>query len=227
METSSSFELVLWWVWISYLSGTIGSLLSKCSNSGAFYNALHLPEWAPPSWLFAPVWFVLYGVNAYAAFLVRVAPEEDGWNAENTAPLILWLIMQIPLILWTWIFFTRRLLLWGFVDVAIACILAIVTDIFFWHVDFVAGILLVPLVLWLLYATALALFIWFLNKERDIASLPPSQTGNGDIVVVNLKDTSEEEIEYPHKQGSSFQCSNKRTSSSTQSQKQNSVIQLL
>ncbi|MCC7000520.1 MAG: tryptophan-rich sensory protein [Gemmatimonadaceae bacterium] len=36
-----------------------------------FYAQLDVPVWAPPSWLFGPVWTVLYHMMAIAAWLVR------------------------------------------------------------------------------------------------------------------------------------------------------------
>ncbi len=35
-----------------------------------FYAQLDVPVWAPPSWLFGPVWTVLYLLMAIAAWLV-------------------------------------------------------------------------------------------------------------------------------------------------------------
>jgi tryptophan-rich sensory protein len=67
-------------------------------SAGQTYRALDLPAFAPPSWLFGPVWTVLYVMIAVAAWWVW---REVGWGRELT-----WWSVQLVLNLaWTPLFF--------------------------------------------------------------------------------------------------------------------------
>ncbi len=56
------------WLAISFAAAAIGGLAS--ADAGAFYRELIRPAWAPPSWLFAPAWTLLYLLMGIAAWLV-------------------------------------------------------------------------------------------------------------------------------------------------------------
>jgi hypothetical protein len=56
------------WVALPLLTGAIGGIASK--SAPTFYAQLVKPEWAPPPWLFGPVWTALYLLMGIAALLV-------------------------------------------------------------------------------------------------------------------------------------------------------------
>lgn len=56
------------WLAATLLTGGVGAIAS--ATAGAFYGALVPPIWAPPAWLFGPVWSVLYVLMGIAAWLV-------------------------------------------------------------------------------------------------------------------------------------------------------------
>ena len=52
------FQVYIICLLFCYGTSVIGALASV--NAGEFYAKLTLPVWAPPGWLFGPVWIVLY-----------------------------------------------------------------------------------------------------------------------------------------------------------------------
>src|SRR6478752_7455218 len=56
------------WLALTFMTAAIGAVAS--ANAGAFYAQLVRPAWAPPAWVFGPVWSVLYLLMGVAAWLV-------------------------------------------------------------------------------------------------------------------------------------------------------------
>src|SRR5687767_13487199 len=67
---------LLGWIALAATAGAIGAIASR--NAGEFYGALAKPAWAPPSWLFGPVWSALYLLMGIAAWLA--------WRARPATP---------------------------------------------------------------------------------------------------------------------------------------------
>lgn len=138
-------------------------MLGAFASTGAtsFYAALERPVWAPPAGMFGPVWTFLYVTMAVAAWLVwRIG----GFRAARAA---LWLyIAQLVLnALWSWLFFAWRLGAGAFVEVLMLWAMLVVVTASFWRVRALAGVLLVPYVLWVSFAAALNLALWQMNPE--------------------------------------------------------------
>ena len=148
---------LLAWVVVSFAAAAIGSIAS--ANSGVFYQQLNRPSWAPPASLFAPVWTVLYLLQAFGAWLV--------WRARGfrgaAVPLTLFLVQLAANALWTWLFFAWRQGALALAEILLLWILIVATIIGFWRVRPLAGALLVPYLLWVSFATALTYAIWQLN----------------------------------------------------------------
>jgi tryptophan-rich sensory protein len=142
-----------------FIAAALGGVAS--ANAGSFYDQLARPPWAPPAWVFGPVWSVLYFLMGLAAWLVW---RERGFRGARTA-LTLFLVQLAANVLWSWLFFTWHegalafieiLLLWG----PIAC-----TAVAFRRVRPLAGALLIPYLLWVAFAAALAFDIWQRNPR--------------------------------------------------------------
>lgn len=124
-----------------------------------YYRSLRLPSWAPLAWLFGPVWTVLYGMMAVAAYQVWTAPSDARWGAL----LLFWVQLAFNG-LWSWLFFAWRLTLVAGIEIALLWLAILVTMILFFGVRRSAGWLLVPYLLWVGYATALNWAIFSLNR---------------------------------------------------------------
>lgn len=147
------------WLLISFTAAAIGAFAS--ANAGAFYQQLVRPEWAPPGWLFGPVWTVLYLLMGIAAWLV--------WRVQgfrrSSAALTLFLIQLAVNALWTWLFFVWHQGMLAFVEILILWTLIVGTMVAFWRVRPLAGALLFPYLLWVTLATALTYATWQLNPQ--------------------------------------------------------------
>jgi len=53
------------WILLTFVVAAIGAAAS--SQAKSFYGQLVQPEWAPPGWVFGPVWTALYALMAAAA----------------------------------------------------------------------------------------------------------------------------------------------------------------
>lgn len=148
---------LLGWLALVFAVAAIGAFAS--ADAGNFYGLLVRPAWAPPAWLFAPVWTALYLSMGIAAWLVwRVA----GFGGARPA---LWLfIVQLAVnALWTWLFFVWRLGALAFAEIVLLWLLIALTGAAFWRVRPLAGVLLLPYFAWVSFACLLTLACWRLN----------------------------------------------------------------
>lgn len=150
---------LLAWLTVTFAAAAIGGIAS--SNAGAFYQQLTRPGWAPPAWLFAPVWSMLYLLMGIAAWLVwRVA----GVRSAGTA-LSLFLIQLAANALWTWLFFAWQRGVLAFAEILILWVLILGTVVALWRVRPLAGALLLPYLAWVAFAAALTYALWQLNPQ--------------------------------------------------------------
>lgn len=148
------------WIALCLGAGGIGGIAS--ANAGDFYGALARPSWAPPAWLFGPVWTLLYILMGVAAWLVwRV--RTGGSAAARKRGLTLFVVQLLLNALWTWLFFHWRLGAWAFAEIVVLWLLVVAAAAAFFRVRKMAGWMLVPYLLWLTYAGALTWAVWRSN----------------------------------------------------------------
>lgn len=128
-------------------------------EAGSFYAGLQRPDWAPPGWLFGPVWTTLYALMAFAAWWV--------WRSDQSAlmrrALVLFVIQLVVNALWSWLFFVWHLGGWAFLDTLVLAALVGTTMGMFWRIRPLAGVLLLPYLVWVCFAAALNFAVWTLN----------------------------------------------------------------
>ena len=144
---------------LTFVAAGFGGLAS--AQSGAFYAQLERPSWAPPAWVFGPVWTGLYIMIALAGWLAW-STRGAGGTALPTALFVLQLAANG---LWTWLFFAWRLGLWSFVEIVVLWALIAATIVAFWQVRPLAGALLLPYLAWVSFAAALNHALWRLNPH--------------------------------------------------------------
>lgn len=142
---------------ICYTVSFVGAMASI--NARSFYSQLALPTWAPPGWLFGPVWLILYTMMAVSAWLVW---RTDNDKAKRRA-LFIFLVQLFPNALWSWLFFYWKSGAASFANIVFLWLLIILTIIAFWKVKPLSGVLLVPYLLWVSFAATLNLVIWRMN----------------------------------------------------------------
>lgn len=153
-----SLGLVGWFI-VSFAASAVGAVASIQAKS--FYGQLVQPEWAPPSYVFGPVWTVLYALMAIAAWLVW----RSGGFHTNRVALSLFMVQLALNALWSWLFFAWQRGALAFVDIVLLWVLIVVTLVSFWRVRPLAGALLIPYLLWVSFAAALNYSLWQLNPQ--------------------------------------------------------------
>ena len=142
---------------LSYLTGVVGSIASVQART--FYAELTQPAWAPPGWLFGPVWSLLYLMMAISAWLVW---RRSGIAAARMA-LGLFVIQLVVNALWSWLFFAWHLGAAAFVDILLLLGLIVLTMVHFWKHSRLATCLLIPYFCWVCFAAFLNFSFWQLN----------------------------------------------------------------
>lgn len=147
------------WLALTLAAGAIGGIASR--SAPTFYAQLDKPAWAPPAWLFGPVWTALYVMMGVAAWLIW---REHGWARARVA-LLLFLAQLSCNALWTWVFFAWRRGGLALAEIAFLVLLVVATVIAFLRLHRIAGTLLLPYLAWTAYATALTASLWARNPE--------------------------------------------------------------
>lgn len=146
------------WLAPCIATGALGALAS--ANARSFYAELVRPAWAPPGWVFGPVWSALYLAMAVAAWLVWRVPQPS--RARSIA-LRLFGVQLVANALWSWLFFAWHLGGIAFAEVLVLWLLIAGTLVACWRVKPAAGLLLVPYLAWVTFASALNHTLWQLN----------------------------------------------------------------
>jgi benzodiazapine receptor len=148
---------LLGWLLLTFAAAAVGAVAS--AEAGAFYAQLVRPSWAPPGWLFAPVWTVLYILMGVAAWLVW---REHGFKEGRTA-LALFVVQLGANALWTWVFFVWHRGGLAFAEIVLLWCLIVATAVLFRRLNALAAALLLPYLAWVSFACALTFATWRLN----------------------------------------------------------------
>lgn len=150
-------------MFLSFLPGVLGLFFAPI-NSGqdVWYGALNNSVLTPEGWVFSAVWTLLYFLIGMALFLVMQKNNTNN-RYDKSSAYILFTINIIFNFLWTFAFFGAQL-----PEVALIILTAlIITAIFmaraFFRVCHTAFWLVIPYVLWLMFAFYLNGMILYLN----------------------------------------------------------------
>jgi benzodiazapine receptor len=130
---------------------------ATATSVDSWYPTLAKPGFTPPDWAFGPVWSALYAMMALAAWLVW---RRAGWRAPALGLFLVQLALNLA---WSILFFGLQLIGAALADILLLVALIAATTIAFWRIDGRAGLLLVPYLLWVGYASLLNGAIWLLN----------------------------------------------------------------
>lgn len=140
--------------------GALGATLTVDSVR-TWYPALVRPAFAPPSWVFGPVWTTLYLMMGVASWLVwRVGTR----SSEVRAAMAIYALQLVINLAWSWMFFGLKAPLLALCDIVLLLALIAWTIIRFHAVSVAAAWLLVPYLGWVAFATALNAGFWWLNR---------------------------------------------------------------
>jgi translocator protein len=128
-------------------------------STRGWYGGLHKPAWNPPSWIFGPIWTLLYVMMAVAAWLVW---RNGGWKEQRNA-LGLFVLQWGLNAVWALLFFGMHRPGLAFAEIIALWLVLAATMISFWRVRKASGELLAPYLAWVTFAAVLNFTIWRLN----------------------------------------------------------------
>jgi tryptophan-rich sensory protein len=144
---------------LAFAAAALGALATATSVD-TWYPTLRKPDWNPPSWIFSPVWTLLYLLMAVATW--RAWRTENVSTARRTVSLY---SAQLTLnALWSILFFGMRQPGAALIEIIILWALLVVILLRFWRLDRIAAMLWAPYVAWVTFAAFLNGAIWTLNR---------------------------------------------------------------
>lgn len=146
--------------WILLLVG-LGAAVGIVFDPNGWYADLLKPTWNPPSWVFGPVWTLLYIAMAVALWLVRRELDVDGLLRQRAVALFA--IQFLLNLAWTPLFFGLHSPGLAFAEICLLWIVLLWTMLMFGRIRALAGYLLLPYLLWVSFALVLTGTIWLMN----------------------------------------------------------------
>lgn len=143
----------------SETAGMIGSIFTQPAISD-WYSELNKSALTPPSWVFGPVWTVLFFIMGVAAFLIW---RKGTTRQENRDALKIFGLQLALNALWSILFFGLRSPLFALIDIFILWGAIAWTIWAFYRISRPAAYLLMPYILWVSFAVYLNLSIVLLN----------------------------------------------------------------
>ena len=140
------------------LAGFLGSLFTTPAIP-TWYATLRKPFFAPPNWIFSPVWITLFILMGISLFFVWRRTDHPKFKIA----FIFFFVQLILNALWSVAFFGLRSPLLGLIDIVLLWIAILLTIQNFLKVFKMAGFLLFPYLLWVGFAALLNFFLWILN----------------------------------------------------------------
>ncbi len=136
----------------------IGGIVGLIISSSIDYNSLEKPFLAPPSIAFPIVWTILYILMGVSYGILK-----DKKLTNTEIDLIYYIQLGVNS-LWSIFFFLLKWRLFAFIWIIILAILIVVMISKFYNKNKVAGLLQIPYLLWVLFASYLNIAIYILNK---------------------------------------------------------------
>jgi len=158
MKISNIIKLIFAIV-VCQIAGVLGSLFTFPSIP-TWYATLQKPGFTPPSWLFAPVWTILFALMGISAYLVWNKGLE---NKEVKISLFIFGIQLVLNVLWSALFFGLKSPFYAFMEIIVLWFAIALTILNFFKISRSAGLLLLPYIFWVSFAMILNFYIWKLN----------------------------------------------------------------
>jgi tryptophan-rich sensory protein len=144
---------------ICLLAGYIGSYLTIPSLP-TWYAGLVKPDLNPPSWVFAPVWTLLYILMGLSLYLMLL----HGLNNRDVQfGVVLFLVQLLLNVAWSFAFFSVHSIFLALMTIIALWAILLCTIIQAFRISAGAGALLLPYLLWVSFALYLNYAIMQLN----------------------------------------------------------------
>ncbi len=136
---------------------TLGGFLTNLSV-GSWYPSLDKPSWTPSGATIGSVWTILYSFMGIAAWIVW--RSGSGGRQRSLAIYALQLLLNAG---WSALFFGLRSPGLALLEIGILWLAILATSVTFWKVSKLAGVLMVPYLIWVGFAGVLNALIWKMN----------------------------------------------------------------
>ncbi len=140
---------------ITFIPSIIGGFITS-SFKEPWYSEIILPDFNPPSWVFAPVWTTLY-------FLMSIAIWKIWINFFDRKILNIYFIHLFFNATWSIMFFGFHQILFALINLFIILIFIIILIKLYYSKDKISFILMIPYLLWTSYAFVLNFSIFIIN----------------------------------------------------------------
>ena len=134
----------------------LGSLVGFVIKDFMDYSSLNQPPFAPPGIVFPIAWTVLYLLMGISYYFYRKTDK-------NSTLIILYYIQLFLNLTWTFIFFVFKMRFLAIVWILVIILLVFYLIKQFWSIKKESAYLLIPYLLWLLFAMYLTIGIFLLN----------------------------------------------------------------
>ena len=140
--------------------GITSGLLTQTENNN-WFNTISKPDCNPPSYLFAPVWTILYLLMGISLWIVW---KSNTMEPHKTRAMYLFGVQLFLNFWWTILFFKFHSPALAFVDIILMIITITLTIFAFAPISKKAAWLLVPYISWVCFAAILNFTLWNMNK---------------------------------------------------------------
>ena len=160
-ERRTSWKLALLCVIAMEVAGGASGWLSNSGYGNRWFDALHKPSFMPAGWSFGVVWPVLYAMLGVALAMVLAQPPSD----RRRLGLVLFFVQLALNFAWSPVFFAGHdIALAKWIIFAMAALAAAAAGQF-WRIKRDAGMLMIPYLMWLVFAATLNTTIEALNPH--------------------------------------------------------------
>ena len=141
---------------ITYSASVIGGL-ATINFKEPWYSMLVMPAYNPPDWVFAPVWTTLYLLMTIAIWKF--------WHSKNRDidTIYIYIVHLIFNTTWSIVFFVFHKIILALIVLVILILLIIVLIVRFKRVNLLSYYLMIPYLLWCLFALLLNVSLVILN----------------------------------------------------------------
>ena len=140
---------------VTFVASGIGGFVTS-SFKEPWYSEIILPSFNPPSWVFGPVWTILYIFMSVAAW--------SAWNKTSDKKILqIYFIHLFFNSIWSVIFFGFHQIFIALIDLVIILIFIIWLMKIYYQVNKISFLLMTPYLLWSSYALILNANIYYLN----------------------------------------------------------------
>jgi benzodiazapine receptor len=139
------------------IGGLSGFLTANSIND--WYTTLQQPSFNPPNWVFGPVWTTLYLIMGISLYRIWILPV----SAERNFAIVVFFGQMILNFFWSLIFFRWHLIGAALAEIILMWVMIATMIHLFKKLDKVAGIMNVPYLLWVTFASVLNAAYFVLN----------------------------------------------------------------